>query len=139
MAKHLLYNASVVLNSVDFSDHVETVEFTVTLNNAGSAATMGDIEDYSMAGTRKVSPITLTMFQDFAASEVYATLSALWTNRTSFNAVIKADAGATATTNPAFTISCFISSFPIVSGTRGDRHMSQVVLEPAAAMTIATS
>jgi hypothetical protein len=32
MAKHVLYNASVVLNSVDLSDHVDSVSFVVTIN-----------------------------------------------------------------------------------------------------------
>ena len=97
---------------------------------------MQDVEDYSMPSTRKVSDIKIKLYQDFASSKTYATLMTLWTNRTSFNAVIKADSGANATTNPQFTTSVFISQFPVVSGTRGDRHMTQVVLKPAAVMTI---
>lgn len=139
MAKHILYTPTITLNAVDLSDHCESVEFTVTLNNAGSAAAFQDVEDYSLAGTRKVSPITCTMFQDFAASETYATLMTLWTNRTSFAFVCKPDSGATATTNPQFTVSVFITSFPVVSGSRGDRHMTQLVMEPAGIMTIATA
>jgi hypothetical protein len=138
LAKHVLYNASVVLNSVDLSDHVDSVSFVVTINGQAAAA-MADAEDYSMPGTRVVSDITLNMYQDFAASKTYATLMTLWTNRTSFNAVIKADSGANATTNPQFTVSCFIKSFPVVSGNRGDRHMTQVVLAPAGILAIATS
>jgi hypothetical protein len=138
MAKHILYNASVTLNAVDLSDHVESAELTVQLNDQPAAA-MQDVEDYSMPGTRVVGDITLNMYQDFAASKTYQTLSALWTNRTSFNAIIKADSGANATTNPQFTVSVFIKSFPFVSGTRGDRHMAQLVLKPAGIMSIATS
>ena len=138
MAKHVLYNSSVVLNSIDLSDHVESVMLEVE-TNAVPAAAMGDVEDYSMASTRKVKDISLNMYQDFAASKTYATLQALWTARSTFNAVIKADAGANATTNPAFTVSVFIKSFPFVSGKRSEAHMSQLVLAPAAAMTIATS
>lgn len=138
MAKHVLYNPSVVLNSVDLSDHVESVEFSVSLNKQAAAA-MGEVQDYDMPGTQVVSDISLTMYQDFAASKVYATLMTLWSNRSTFNAVIKPDAGATATTNPQFTVSVFISSFPVVSGSRGDRHMTQVVLSPAGTLAIATS
>lgn len=138
MAKHVLYNAYVSLNGVDLSDHVDSVEFGVEIN-AQPAAAMGDVEDYSMAGTRVVRDITINLFQDFASSKTYATLMTLWTNRTSFNAVIKADSGANATTNPQFTTSVFISSFPVVSGKRGDAHMTQLVLKPAGAMSIATA
>jgi len=135
VAKHVLYNPTVSLNGVDLTDHVESVSFVSTINGQPAAA-MGDVEDYAMPGTRKVSPITLNMFQDFASSKTYATLMTLWTNRTSFNAVIKPDSGAAASTNPQFTVSVFISSFPVVSGKRGDAHMSQLVLEPAGIMSI---
>lgn len=138
MAKHVLYNATVSLNGVDLSDHVESVELGVEINDQPAAA-MGDAEDYAMAGTRVVRDITLNMFQDFASSKTYATLMTLWTNRTSFNAVIKADSGANAPTNPQFTVSVFIKSFPVVSGKRGDAHMSQVVLKPAGTLSIATA
>jgi hypothetical protein len=136
MAKHVLYNAVLTLNAVDLSDHNESVSFVVELNDADAAA-MQDVEDYSMAGTRKCSDITCVMYQDFAASKTYATLMTLWTNRTTFNAIIKADAGSNAPTNPQFTIPVFIKSFPVVNGKRGDRHMSNLVLKPAGVMTIA--
>ena len=63
----------------------------------------------------------------------------LWTNRTSFNAVIKADSGANATTNPQFTVSVFISSFPVISGKHGDAHMTSMTLDPAGILSIATA
>jgi hypothetical protein len=138
MAKHILYNPTVTLNSVDLTDHVASVSFVVNLNDQDAAA-MGEAEDYSMPGTRKVSDITLNMYQDFAASKVYATLMTLWTNRSTFSAVIRADSGAKATTNPEFTVTAFITSYPVVSGDRGSRHMTQVVLKPAGALSIATS
>lgn len=138
MAKHILYNASVVLNGVDLSDHVESVSYVPTTNGQAAAA-MSEAEDYEMPGTRKLSDITLNMYQDFAASKVYQTLQPLWTARSTFNATIKPDAGANATTNPAFTVPVFIRTFPFVAGNRGDRHMTQLVLAPAGLSSIATS
>lgn len=138
MAKHILYNASVVLNSVDLSDHVESVELTLGINGQPAAA-MADIQDYEMPGTQVVSDITINMYQDFAASKTYQTLKTLYDNRTTFNAVLKADSGSTATTNPQFTIAVFIKSLPVLSGSRGDRHMAQVVLGPAGLLATATA
>ena len=135
MAKHIIYNASVTLNAVDLSDHCKKVEFTVETNGQDAAA-MADIEDYEMPGTRKVSPITIEFYQDYAASKVHQTLIALWTARTSFNVVVKPDSAAAASTNPQFTVSCFLKSLPVVSGSRGDAHMASVTLQPAALMTI---
>lgn len=138
MAKHILYNASITLNSVDLSDRVESISFIVEMGGQRADA-MQDVEEYEMAGKRKVSPITLTFYQDFAAGEVYATLMTLWTNRTTFNCVMKADAGSTSATNPQFTVAVFVGTKPVISGTTGERHMSPVVLKPAGIMTIATS
>jgi hypothetical protein len=138
VAKHIFFNGSVVLNGVDLSDHVEKVSFVVTLNGQAAAA-ISDVEDYEMPGTRKVSDITITLYQDFAASKTYATLMPLWTNRTTSNAVIKNDAGANSPTNPQFTIPVFIRSFPVMDASRGDRHMSNLVLAPAGALVIATA
>jgi len=74
-----------------------------------------------------------------AWGKVYATLMALWTARSTFTLVLKADAGATATTNPQFTVTVFIANMPVISGTRGDRHMTNVTFQPASALAIATS
>lgn len=138
MAKHILYNAYITLNAVDLSDHDNRLEFVVGINDQPAAA-MGDAEDYSMPGTRKVSPIQAEFYQDFAASKVYATLMALWTARSTFNCVMKPDAGATATTNPQFTVSVFLSNMPVISGERGNRHMTAVTLMPAGVLAIATA
>lgn len=138
MAKHVLYNASVVLNSVDLSDRVESVEFVLGINGQPAAA-QSEVQDYEMPGTQIVSDITLNMYQDFASSKTYQTLIGLWQNRTSFTAVLKLDSGAVATTNPSFTVTVFIKSFPVISASRGDRHMSQVVLGIGGVLAIATS
>lgn len=138
MAKHVLYNASVTVNSVDLSDHDNQIEFSVGLN-AQPAAAMGELQDYSMAGTQKISSVKAKFFQDYASSKVYATLWPLFTNRTTFNVVIKADAGSKAPTNPEWTIPCIISELPVVSGSRGDAHMIDVTFEPAGAYSVATS
>lgn len=138
MAKHVLYNASVVVNSVDLSDHDNQLEYTVGLNGQPAAA-MGEVQDYEMPGTQTVSPIKAKFFQDFASGKVYATLMPLYTNRTTFNIVMKTDAGATSGTNPAHTVPVFIGSMPIISGTRGDAHMIDVTFTPAGLLSVATS
>lgn len=138
MAKHILYNASLVVNSVDLSDHVESVEYVEEINDQDAAA-MGDIEDYAMPGTRKISDVKVKFYQDFASAKVYATIQPLWTNRTTFNITVKADSGANATTNPAFTVPVFVKTKPVINGKRGDRHMTDVVFKPAGVSSVATS
>jgi hypothetical protein len=138
MAKHILINASLVVNGVDLSDHVESIEFVDEINGQMAAA-MSEEQDYEMPGTKVVSPITVTFYQDFAASKIYATLHPLYVNRTTFNIVMKNDAGATSATNPAHTIAVFLGREPVISGQRGQRHMAPVTFKPAGLLSTATS
>lgn len=138
MAKHVFYNNSLVVNSVDLSDHVEEMSLVATTNEQFASA-MGEVNDYNMPGTLKLSPVTATFYQDYAASKVYITLYTAWAARTTFNIVCKADSGANATTNPAWTIPVFVGSMPVMSGKRGDRHMAPVTFSIAGNHSIATS
>jgi len=128
----------VVVNGVDLSDHVRSV--SLVLGIAGRPAhTVADIQDYEMPGTQVVQDPTIAFYQDYAAGEVYATLMTLWQNRTTFNLVVKNDAGATSVTNQAFTVPVFVKSLPVLSGERGNEHMADVTCGVAGPMTIATS
>lgn len=135
MAKHILYNAVVTVNGTDLSDHVESVQYTVGINDQPAAA-MSEVQDYGMPGTLTVSPVVINYFQDFAASETWATHKALWTGRSTFTLAVKADSAGDSATNPNFTGSFYISSMGIINGTRGERHMASVTYAPAGAITI---
>lgn len=136
--KHILYDVSLTVNTIDLSDHVESVTFEVMINKQDGAA-MGDLQDYSIPGTQVVSDPVATFYQDFAASKVYATMFAAWQNRTLFDVVGKASSGATSTTNPQWTIPSFLQKAPIMTGKRGDRHMAPVTFAVNGALTVATS
>lgn len=138
MAKHKLYNQSVVANSVDLSTHAESVEFDVNTEEL-PAAGFQELQNYNLAGVQVIGDIVIGFYQDFAAAKTYATLFTLWQNQTVFNLVIKNDAGATAATNPAFTFPVFVKKKPVISGTRGQRHMAPVTFSIAGVMTVATS
>lgn len=135
MAKHILYNASLVVNGVDLSDHVEKISYTEGLNSQAAAA-MSEAQDYEMPSTIKISDISVTFYQDFAANKVYQTIHPLVAARSTFNIVVKADSGAAASTNPQFTIAVFVRNNPVFNGSRGDRHMVDVVFAPAGAQAI---
>lgn len=135
MAKHVLYDAFVSVNGTDMSDHVESVEFTLGINPQAAAA-MSEAQDYDMPGTQTISPIVVNYYQDYAASETWATHKALYTGRSTFALIVKPTSGADAATNPAFTITVFVASLGAVNGTRGQRHMTQVTYQPAGALAI---
>lgn len=135
MAKHVLYDAVVNANGTDLSDHVDSVQYTTGINPQPAAA-MGEVQDYDMPGTQTISPITVTFYQDFAVTETYATLQALQQSRSTFPLIVKPTSAADSATNPAFTLSVFIASLGFVNGTRGERHMTQGVFQPAGLLTI---
>ena len=136
MAKHILYNASVVVNAVDLSDHVESVSYTEGLEGQRADA-MSEIQKYEMPGLVNISDVTVNFYQDYATSKVYQTIHPLVVARSIFNIIVKADAGANAPTNPAFTLPVFVRNNPVFSGTKGDRHMTTVVFAPAGVQSIA--
>jgi hypothetical protein len=138
MAKHVLWNASIVVNGTDLSDHVKQISYVEGLNGVDAAA-MSEVQDYGMPSTIIISDITVTYFQDFASSKVYQIHHPLVANRSTFNITVKADSGANATANPAFTIAVFVKTAPFVTGSRGDGHMVQVVYGPAGVQAVATS
>lgn len=123
MAKLVLTDASVTINSVDLSDHVQSV----TLNyNADQVETtsMGDTAHLFAAGLDNIT-CDVTMFQDFAASEVEATVFSLVGTTTTV--VIKPTSGAVATDNPSYTISnTLVASHTPVAGTVGDAAMTTI-------------
>ena len=136
--KHIFYDASIVVNSVDLSNRVERVEARLGINKQVGAA-MGDLQDYSIPGTQTIDDISAEFYQDYDTAKVYATLYSAWENRTIFNIVLKASSAATSSTNPAHTVPVFVGSAPLMQGTRGDRHMAPVTFAVAGEMTRAVA
>lgn len=134
MAKHVLYDAVVTVNSVTLTDRVESISWNTGIAKQPAAA-MSEAQSYSMAGVQEVDDIEIVFYQDYANSNVYQTLTALYQARTTFILTAKAASGADAATNPNFTISVFIGKMPFINGKRGDRHMAPVTFVPASAMT----
>ena len=130
MAKHVLYNAVLTINSVTLTDRVRKVTYKVGTNKQPSAA-MSEVQDYSMAGTLFVSPIVVEFYQDFAATNVYITHRTVWDARSSVVLTVKADSGSDSATNPNFTITVFIADMSYIDGARGDVHVNSVTYEPA--------
>lgn len=136
--KHILWDVSLKIDDVDLSDHVESVELTVGINKQAAAA-MSELQDYSMAGTLTITDPKVTFYQDYATSKVYATMYEAWKDRTVFNVVAKPSSGPAATDNPEWTIPCFVGEMPMMTGTRGDRHMSAVTLAVAGVHTVSST
>jgi len=136
VAKHMIYDASLVVNSVDLSDHVASV--TVTQNRADLDVTaMGATGVQRIAGLGDDS-FDVDFWADFAASEVDATLSGL-VGAAAFTVVAKYSSAAVSSTNPTFTGSCILTAYTPIAGAPGDAHKVTVSLPVSGVITRATA
>lgn len=137
MAVHVLTAARLLVSGVDFSDHISsiTVESSAAEVDSTNFASAGWEEN--LGGLKKWSA-TIQWQQDFAASEVDATLTTLVGSTVSFNGRYSSATG-TSATNPAYYGNLLVTSLPRVSGAVGDLHGFSVTWPGTGALTYATS
>jgi hypothetical protein len=117
MAKFVLKNASVSINSVDLSDHVSSVSIDYSAETPESTC-MGDTSKTRLPGLLDWK-MEIEFRQDFASAKVDATLFPL-VGAAAFAVIVKPDAGAIPSTNPAFTGNALLASYNPVAGKVGD-------------------
>lgn len=123
MAQLVLTNASITINSVDLSDRANSVELNYEVDSVEVTA-FGDAGHKFTGGLQNLS-CTIEFMQDFAASEVEATIYPLVGTTTTV--VIKPDSGAVSATNPSYTISDgFLASHSPVAGAVGELAMTSL-------------
>jgi hypothetical protein len=121
MSKFVSTDYSVTVNSVDLSDHVQSVAFDVNSTEV-DVTCMGDVWD-QMVGGRKRASGSVTFYQDFEASSVDATVNALIGTTTTL--VFLPTSSAVGATNPEYTITgALITGYNPVAGTYGDAAMT---------------
>lgn len=124
MSTFVLTDASVVVNSVDLSDHVQSVTVT-TSRETQDDTVMGNTARSNSAGL-KATGISVTFLQDFAASEVDATLWTLYDAGTEHTVVVMPTSAAVGSTNPTYTLTGFISSYAPIGGSVGGQAVAPV-------------
>ena len=117
MAAFVITNPVITVNSVDLSDHVDSVEINdetadVQTTNFGSSGNV------TRTGGLKSGSITINFQQDYAASKVDATL---WAARgTAITVTAKATSASTSSTNPLYSGSYLVTQYKPVAGKVGD-------------------
>lgn len=135
--KHYLNNPGAVINSVDLSDHVQAVATTFTRAEVDTTAS-GDGAETAIPGLQKNS-FEIDFYQDFAASEVDATLSPLFTGGSVVPFALTEGGTAASSTNPKYSGSAFITSYPPFSGKIGDQSLAKVMFRVTGAVTRGTA
>jgi hypothetical protein len=136
MATFAFLNAKVVFNSVDLSDHVRAC----TLNLQGAAldsATMGDSWNENTMGL-KSGTVQLEFLDDFAASQVDATLWGAFNTGTAVAVTVKPVNAATSATNPEYQFNVLPNAH-MAGGKLGEMAAVSVTLPITGAVTRATS
>jgi len=125
MAKFVFKNASVTINSVDLSDHVESVTF----NYGAETPDMTSMQD----NTRRRLPglidwtVDIVFRQDFAAAKVDATLFPL-VGAAAFAIAIRPDSAVVSATNPEFQANALLGTYNIFTGAVADTANANVTL-----------
>jgi len=136
MATFVYTDASVVVNSVDLSDHVKSC----TLNYEAEMlddTVMGDTTRSNIAGLLNWS-IDVEFLQDFASAKVDATLFTL-VGAAAFTVTVKPTSASVSATNPSFSGSAVLESYPPMSGSVGDLETASATFRSAGTLARATS
>lgn len=103
MAIFTLTDAYISINGVVLSDHGNQVKITDSRDDK-DATTFGATSKASLKGLGDAS-MDITLFQDFAAGKVHATLSPLIGSTTPVAVEVRATSAARSATNPAALLS----------------------------------
>jgi hypothetical protein len=134
--------------SATYLSNPEVIIGGVTLTDMCSAATLNHLvealEDTSFGTTSRTytsglanNEITLTFYASYAATETYATLSALVGTKTTVT--LQPTSGATSATNPLFQLeNCYLEALPVVNAALGTLSTYDIVLT-GGTYTVATS
>ena len=137
MAKLVFLNGAAVINGVNLSDHVSEIALTlskdqvdVTAMGANAHQRLGGLED---------DKLTITFWQDFAASEVDATLYPIWTGGTAVTATVWAAGTTSSSTNPYYAGSVILADYNPIDGKVGDGLSTKVSFLFSGTVTRGTS
>jgi hypothetical protein len=135
MARIVLTNAVVKINSVDLSDHIANIELSQEFDDVETTA-FGD-SGRTRTGGLADSSISLDFHQDFEAASVDATISPLVGSTTSFEII--PNGTAVSATNPRYTGTCLITEWSPVSGAVGELATASVTWPVSGSVTRAES
>ena len=120
MAIFVNKDVQVSVNSIDLTSYVTNVDFVQAVDSVESTAmSTTSVNGHQFVGGLQNNSVTISFNQDFAASKVHATLTALVGDQTTVT--VKHDSQATGATNPNFTITnCLMNEYRPVTGAVGD-------------------
>ena len=136
MAVFLNNKVGVKVNSVDLSDHVQSVTLNRTFDELEVTA-MGDSGHKFVKGL-EASSVTIDFLNDTASANVLQTLQAAW--GTNVTVVYLQDKGtAVSATNPLYTMTCLVNNTTDINGAVGDLGTQSVTWNVSGTVAVATT
>jgi len=129
MAKVILRDASIVIDSVDLSDHASSVEIS-SAKDLVEVTAFGNAYKTNLVGLGDAT-MSVTFFQDYAAASVDATLWPLHDAESTFDVVIKPESGPVSATNPSYTMTAVLPEFNPIAGGVGEASTVDVEFQNA--------
>jgi len=132
-------NAHFTVNGVNLSDHVREVSLETSISELPDNI-LGSETEIVRAGLESWT-VNATFLQDFAASKIDATLSALNSaTQASFQLILYANAGAAVSaTNPRYSGSAILTSYRPMGGPHGSNLEATATFRSASDLARTTS
>jgi len=134
MAVFAITDGSVVINSVDLSDHVRSFELNLD-SDSQDTTTMGSEWRKEIGGVKSAG-LNIEFLNDYAAASVDATLFGSFGDNVTF--VVKPTSAAVSATNPSYSGTVHINSHT-VGGSHGEVTTVSVNYPTVDTVTRATS
>lgn len=122
MARIVLTNAYITINSVNLSDHIASVTITSSDDIVETTA-FGTTARTRVAGLTDNS-VALEFHQDYATSSVEATIYPLLGTTTAV--VVKPNGGTTGAANPSYSFNALVSEWTPLNGAVGELATASV-------------
>jgi hypothetical protein len=136
MAVFLNNGVGVKVNSVDLSDHVNSITLNRNFDELEVTA-MGDSGHRFIKGL-EASSVTISFLNDTASASVLATLQAAW--GTNVTVVLLQNKGtAVSATNPLYTMTCLVNGTTDINGATGDLSTQDVTFNVSGTVAVTTS
>ena len=131
MARIVLTDAKVTINSVNLSDHIASVSLSTTNDVVETSAFNSTAAKTRVAGLQDNS-VTLEFHQDFATSNVEATIYQLLGNTTT---IVVSPTSTVSATSPSYSFTALVSEWTPLNGGVGELATASVTWPVSGAIT----
>lgn len=135
MARIVLTDVKVTINGVNLSDHIASVSLSRSDDVIETSAFSSTAAKTRVAGLQDNS-VTLEFHQDYAATNVEATIYPLLGNTTT---VVVSPTSTVSATSPSYTFTALVSEWTPLNGGVGELATASVTWPITGAITKATS